>query len=261
MKKTLILLTAMILLVPGLVFSDLVTFKVGYFLPHGAKYDLSNPRPNDLWWIEFDQMTFTPSMYQSTNFGFSYEYFFSNQLSLILGVEGYSKSKLGQYLDYVGIEFTDGDFAFPDDFQADFFPSHTFSVTITPFQLSLKIAPFGRRMKVIPYIGGGVGLYLWSVRLFGDLIDFEDDSYYYEDEDIIVDPIYPIYGVDAREENKLKFGYQAFGGVMIPLANRLSLEAEFKYNNAKADFTEAFEGFDRFDLGGYQISVGLNYWF
>jgi hypothetical protein len=28
-----------------------------------------------------------------------------------------------------------------------------------------------------------------------------------------------------------------------------------------ADFKEAFLGFDPFDIGGYQISIGMNYWF
>lgn len=257
MKKTLILLIAMILIIPGFVFSDLVTFKVGYFIPR-TQYDV---REDNLWWIEFDQMTFSKTNYQTTNFGFGYEYFFSNHLSLVLNIEGYSKNKLGQYLDYVGIIFDDGDFAFPTEFEGDFYPSHTYSVTITPFQLSVKIAPLGRRQKIIPYFGGGVGVYLWSVRLFGDVIDFSDDRFYYEDEEIIVDPIYPIYSYDSREENKLKVGFQGFAGIMVPLANRISLEAEFKYNIAMADFTESFVGFERFDLSGYQISIGMNYWF
>jgi hypothetical protein len=45
------------------------------------------------------------------------------------------------------------------------------------------------------------------------------------------------------------------------VANKISFEAEFKYNFAKGELTEAFEGFEPFDLSGYQISVGLNYWF
>jgi opacity protein-like surface antigen len=254
MKKTLILMTALILMIPGFVFSDLVTFKVGYFIPR-TQYDV---REDNLWWIEFDQMTFSKTNYQTTNFGFGYEYFFSNHLSLVLNVEGYSKSKMGQYLDYVGIQDFDGDWAYPaDEFYGDFIPAHTFHVSITPFQLSLKIAPLGRSQKIIPYIGGGVGVYLWSVRLFGDVIDFSDE-WWDEAYEVV---IYPVITWDAREENKLKIGFQGFAGIMIPLANRISLEAEFKYSYAMADFTEAFQGFERFDLSGYQISIGMNYWF
>jgi len=254
MKKTLILMTALILMIPGFMFSDLVTFKVGYFIPR-TQFDV---RGDSLWMIEFDQMSFSKSNYQTTNFGFGYEYFFSKNLSLVLNIEGYSKNKLGQYTDYVAVEDFDGVWAYPiDDFNGNWIPSHTFSVSITPFQLSVKIAPLGRRMKIIPYIGGGVGVYLWSVRLFGDVIDFSDIWW---DEQYEIE-VYPINQWDAREENKIKVGFQGFAGIMVPLANRISLEAEFKYNYAMADFTEAFQGFERFDLSGYQISIGMNYWF
>jgi len=73
--------------------------------------------------------------------------------------------------------------------------------------------------------------------------------------------VYPILTVNAKEDNKIRIGYHAFGGVMIPVANRISFEAEFKYNFARGNLTEAFVGFEPFDLSGFQISVGLNYWF
>ncbi|MDH4217489.1 MAG: hypothetical protein OEY18_03915 [Candidatus Aminicenantes bacterium] len=248
MKKTLIFLTAVLVLVPGFMFSDVVTFKVGYFFPRAD---------SDLWQDEFDNMMFTKTGFQDSNFGFGYEYFLSNQLSVVFNVEGYSKNKLGQYENFVGIEDVDGDWAYPTDFVPDFIPTHTFSVSITPIQLSLKIAPLGRRQKIIPYVGGGAGLYIWNVRMWGDLVDLSDP---WVDQDWDVE-IYPIYPVDAREENKLKVGFHAFGGIMVPVANKISFEAEFKYNFAKGELTEAFEGFEPFDLSGYQISVGLNYWF
>lgn len=253
MKRALILLVAFLLAVPGFIFSDVVTFKIGYFVPR-AQYDI---REDNLWLIEFDQMSFTKSQYHDTNFGFGYEYFFSNQISLLLNIEGYSKSKLGQYSEYVAYDDIDGSWAYPDDFRGEYIPAHTFSVSITPIQLSAKIAPLGRSQKIIPYIGGGIGVYLWNVRLFGQYVDFSDVWY---DNEWEVE-IFPIFNVDAREENKLRIGYHAFGGIMVPLANRISLEAEFKYQLAKADLTEGFEGFEPFDLSGYQLSIGLNYWF
>jgi opacity protein-like surface antigen len=248
MKKILVFLAAVLIFVPCITFSDVVTFKVGYFFPRAQ---------SDLWQDEFYNMSFEKSNYQASNFGFGYEYFLSNQFSMVLNVEGYSKNRLGQYVDFVGISDVDGEWAYPLDFQEDFIPAHTFSVSITPIQLSLKIAPLGRRQKFIPYVGGGVGLYIWSVRIFGDLVDLSDP---WVDLDYNVD-IYPIVQVNAKEENKLRIGYHAFGGVMVPVANRISFEAEFKYNFAKGNLTEYFVGFEPFDLSSYQISVGLNYWF
>ncbi|GAI19158.1 unnamed protein product, partial [marine sediment metagenome] len=78
--------------------------------------------------------------------------------------------------------------------------------------------------------------------------------------------IYPITTVDAWENNRVSFGYHAFGGVMVPFTKRMTFEVEFKYNVAKGNFRTdpdriAFEGFEPFDLSAYQITLGMNYWF
>ena len=243
-----------LLLVPCLGFSDMVTFKVGYFIPRAQ---------SDLWDVEFENMDFTKTDFYSTNFGFNYEYFLSREISLALSIDSYSRKKVGVYRDFVGLSFEEGDFAFPNDFEGDFLISHVFDVSITPIQFSVKLTPAGRKGRFIPYIGGGAGIYFWSVRLQGNIIDF-DDEWIYEDEDYIVD-IYPVEGALLREDNKVKVGFHALGGVMFPIANRISIEAEFKYNFASGELGkdpyEGFQGFEPFDLGGYQFSIGLNYWF
>jgi hypothetical protein len=220
---------------------------VGYYFPQGG---------SDLWEEEFLNMDFTKTDFTHSSFSFAYEYFLSRQLSLMLGIEGYSKQKSGFYRDYVGYQDVDGDWAYPNDFEGDFIPGHVFSVSSTPIQLSLKLTPMGRKGKVIPYIGGGVGLYIWSVRLQGDLVDFED---VWVDQDFNID-VYPIVFVDARDENKFAIGFHGFGGIMVPVASRISLEAEVKYNRATGNL-ENFLDFEPFDLGGLQISFGINYWF
>ena len=40
----------------------------------------------------------------------------------------------------------------------DYTPAHNLRVSVTPIQFSLKIAPLGRRAKIIPYVGAGVGV-------------------------------------------------------------------------------------------------------
>ncbi len=249
MKKNLILFLALIFLTPSFAFSNLFTFKAGLFIPRAQ---------SDLWRTEFDQMTLKKTHYNTTNFGFGYEYFLTREVSVVLSVDSYSKNKLGTYLDYVGIQFVDGNFAFPiEDYEGDFLPTQAFNISITPIQLSLKLTPMGRAGKFIPYVGGGVGLYLWNVRLNGDMVDF-DDVWVYVPDDI---DIYSITTVDAWENNRISFGYHAFGGIMVPFTKRMTFEVEFKYNRAQGELKEAFEGFEPFDLSAYQISLGLNYWF
>lgn len=250
MKKSLITLFALILFLPGFIFSDLVTFKVGYFMPRAM---------SDLWDIEFENMTYTKSQFQNTDFSFGYEYFVSREFSVVMSVSGYTKNKSGIYNDYVG-EDIDGEF-FAFDYGEGSPISHVFSVSVTPLQASLKLTPLGRKGKLIPFVGGGVGGYLWTVRIQGDMVDFNAGEEFLDLDDNTIVIGYPTYTVDAREENKLSFGFHVFGGVLLPIANRISMEAEVKYNKLNGAFKDGFIGFEPFDLGGWTISLGMNYWF
>ena len=254
MKKCLVLLVMIILISPAFVFCDLITFKIGYFIPRaqGGK--------DSLWTIEFDNMSYTKSNFRDTVYGFAYEYFVAPQLSLMLSIDTYSKTKLGTYKDYVGDTIDEQDFAF--DYGEGFAISHSFDVSITPFQVSLKLTPLGRRTRLIPYIGGGAGLYLWNVRFRGDMIDLSKnaETIFYDkelNEYVIGHPIYP---ADVREDNRFSVGYHAFAGLMFPVGNRLTIDGQIKYNSLKVKL-EAFKGFEDFDLSGYQLTIGLNYWF
>jgi hypothetical protein len=243
------ILMLLMLVSPGLVYSDLVTFKIGYFFPRAG---------SDLWETEFMNMTFEKSDYTGSIFGFAYEYFVTRELALQISVDGYTKQQSGAYLEWDGLSDFDGRWAYPmGSLQfVDFIPQHVYSVSVTPIQMNVKITPMGRANRIIPYIGGGVGLYIWSARIQGDLIDFEE---IWEDVDLGV-IIHPIYAADIRDDNKLTIGFQALGGVILPLASRVSFEGEFKYNFATGTL-DKFVGFERFDLSGYQVSLAFNYWF
>lgn len=243
-------LSVFILLIPALAFSDSISFKVGYFFPRAS---------SDLWEVEFENMDFSKSNFQDNIFGFTYDYFLSNQLSLSIGLDGYSQKKLGTYLDYVGDIVDDELFAFnygPGD------PlSHIFTVSMTPIHASLKIAPMGRRGNVIPYVGAGGDLILYTVRLQYQLIDFSDPVEFYDStlDDFVIG--YPVLETDARSENKIAIGWHVLGGVMVPLGRQISIEGEFKYTSASGDISETFLGFENFDLAGFQFTIGINYWF
>jgi hypothetical protein len=199
-------------------------------------------------------MDFTQSDFNDSIFGFTYEYFFSNQLSLTLCIDGYSQKKLGMYRDYGAILADDGfDYAFLNEGEAIV---HVFDVSITPIQVSLKLAPMGRRGRLIPYIGGGVGVYLWNLRLEGDIVNFAE---YAEFTDGTIG--FFVEDRNSREDNKVSIGYHGFGGIMLPVANRISIDGQVKFNYLKGELTEDFVDFNDFDLSGYQFTIGLNYWF
>jgi opacity protein-like surface antigen len=249
MRKKLILLVSLLLLGSSLVFSDAVSFKIVYFAPRAS---------SDLWDEEFRLMDFTKSNFQTMTISFSYEYFLRREISFLISIDSYTKKKLGVYEDLVGETIGGEDWAF--DYGSGFAAQHTFDVTMTPIQLSVKLTPLGRREKFIPYVGAGVGIYFWATRLLGDWVVFSEGEWFYDsniDEDVIG---YPIYMAEIRDENNINFGYHAFGGVMIPVSDRLSLDIEFKYNVAQGNL-EYFEGFEPFDLTSYLFSLGISYWF
>ena len=264
-KKILLILTALIL-GSALGYANSFSLKANYFVPGGPTLTTS---PDSLWKIEYDNMNYRKSAFQGMSVNLSYEYFLSSAFSLEFSIDAfYEKTVNGEYRDYFGFEYDSEWWAVPAEYDNymdinTFYSGHQLRVSITPVQLTLKIAPFGRRGRLIPYVGAGIGAYFWSVNLQGDLIDFNDE-YVYESSTGYDLPVYPVYAVDAREgENfgKVTFGYHVLGGIMLPVGRGLTLDIGAKYNVAKGRMTEAFEGFDRFDLGGFQFSVGMNYRF
>jgi opacity protein-like surface antigen len=255
MKKSLILIAALIVLIPALAYSSTLTLRLGYFFPR------TQGGPDSLWNIEFQQMSFKKADFRETILGFSYEYFVTKELSLALSVDTYSKRKAGYYMDYVGYTFSEGDFAFPvSDYQGDFNITHGFNVSITPVEMSVKLMPLGRRTRLIPYVGGGISMYFWSAGIRGSMVDFTDE-WIYSDPDLGDVTIYKIKQTDARENNRITFGYHAFGGLMFPIGNRITLEAEFRYRIGNGKFKDAFLDFEDFDLSGFSLTAGFNYWF
>jgi hypothetical protein len=95
----------------------------------------------------------------------------------------------------------------------------------------------------------------------GDTIDFEDPILFW-DEDLQKEVIgYPVYPTDIRVESKFTVGFHGFVGIMVPVANKISVEGEFKFNYASGNLDPHFQGFENFDLSGYQVTIGINYWF
>ncbi|MBN2134388.1 MAG: hypothetical protein JW737_01530, partial [Acidobacteria bacterium] len=125
-------------------------------------------------------------------------------------------------------------------------------LTIVPIEVGLRINPIGRSHEVgqfnaktknaiIPYVGGGVGLYIYDYIEFGDYIDFYND--------------YIVYA--EFESTDVAVGFFVVGGLEIPIGPDMSLLAEYKKSWVKCGLSDSFEGFDDFDLGGQTISLGV----
>ncbi len=107
-----------------------------------------------------------------------------------------------------------------------------------------------RRGNIIPYVGGGGHAMFWNIKMQGAMIDF-DVPYVYEDEYGEV-TVYQIFDVNARESDgigRVSFGWQAFGGVMIPIGRRMTVDIGGQYFSCPAKFENAFTDFESLDAG------------
>jgi len=263
MKKLAIIAAGLILLVPTLAFPDTFSLRLGYFMP-GASTSLA-AHPDSLWAIEFDQMSFTKSKFQGSMLGLGYEYFVNPNVSLAIVLDSYSRSRPGYYAQYSQTEFVEGNFAFPDgqepaDIANWYYIEHAFGVSSTPLQLSVKFLPFGRKARLIPFVGGGAGFYFWSVKLQGEIIDFSE-PWVYTDPELGEIEIYPVLAGQYAKERGSQFGYHAFAGFEIPIGFRATIAAEARYHWAKAQLGALLPGYEDFDLGGLAITLGFNFWF
>jgi hypothetical protein len=70
-----------------------------------------------------------------------------------------------------------------------------------------------------------------------------------------------VYAEESEGLGRVSFGWQAFGGLMIPFGTRMTADVGVQYFSCPAELVNAFRDFDPMDIGGFQIFVGLNYWF
>ena len=230
MKKTIILIAALILLLPALGFSDMLTIRLGYYMPQAVTDSYLASHPDSLWAIEFGQTSLRPSDYRGSILGLGYEFFVSSRVSVALSVDYFDHENGGFYTSYVSNQLNEGVYAFPSNLYSGSDILQTFHVSMVPVELSLKLSPLGRRTRFIPYVGGGLGAYFVHAAIFGSIIDFSQPATY-------ADPIlgnitvYPVQGA-AISETKLTLGGHAFAGVEFPIGYRMTLEAEARYRRS-----------------------------
>jgi hypothetical protein len=165
-----------------------------------------------------------------------YDHFFGDHISLGGNFAYYQGQTTVQEL---GFFFPDGAPIFRD-----------IRLEIVPLEIALKVLPIGRNQPVIPYFGGGGGIYYWQYEEFGNFIINRNTN----DPRIIQGSAYSD-GYDP--------GWHVEGGVQIPVARSIALQFEAKYWQAKGDLdvTGFDPSFAPLDLSGSSYSGGISIWF
>ncbi len=238
MKRAFIILTLLFLLSSFTAFSrdmnpperGFVNLKLGIFIPDG----------NSNFWNDTEE-TFTLNVEDMDDLliGVDFGIAINPRMEFSIGIDYFDVTTGSEYRDYIG---TDG------------FPiAHDTSLEIIPVQASLKILPGGRYTagryttlsKIIPYIGGGIGFYLWEYRESGEFIDFSDMSVYPE--------IFVSDGVAV--------GAHVMGGIEIPFDPYWSVMMEAKYSKVDDNLNKDFSDFGTIDLSGWSFILGTSFRF
>lgn len=181
------------------------------------------------------ETTFTKGDLNDFGITFGYDHFLTEHINL--------GGSLSYYRSVTLVE--DVDFVFDDNSPI----LRDILLEIVPIELNLRFLPVGREGSIIPYLGGGVGLYYWKYEENGDFVINRNTT-----QDVITG-LATSDGTDP--------GFHLEGGVYIPIARSLAITGEVKYWRADGDLDpQGFDpGFEPIDLSGTMFSGGVSFWF
>ena len=164
--------------------------------------------------------SFDPTELDSVTFGGEWQIALGDHLEAGVGVGFMRGTAPSTYTDFVN---DDGTEILQD-----------FHLQMVPVTGTLRLFPLGDT-AVRPYIGGGIGLFLWRYSEVGEFIDFYD---------------YTVFR-DRFVASGADIGTVVLGGVRVPLGDSLAAGVEVQYQRA-AGRVGVDEGFlaERIDLGG-----------
>jgi hypothetical protein len=206
-----------------------ITIKGGYYMLAGK---------SDLW--EYNEELLTLSVEDFNNFNGALELGFPVDKRFDISVE------FGFYKDTAYTEYRE----FVDEWGDSIVQQ--ISLRIVPIMFNGKFYPIAKTTRkelrgrteyrgVAPYVGAGLGLYIWRYEELGDYIDFYDGSIY----------------TTQFLSNGTDLGVNLRGGVEIALGSSVAFMAEFSHHIIKGELSEDFVGFEKFDLGGNLFSFGF----
>lgn len=208
--------------------NNVLRFQLTRLTPRG---DGSNSLEAPDYWPGLER-AFTGSAddFEDLAFTLDYQRLVSNRLSIMLSGGFYEGSEDLAYRDFV------------DEFGADII--HRTSLERAAFTIGLLFHPLGRDAIVSPYLGGGIGAYLWRLRESGDFINFN------------VDP--PFVFATTFEDEGDAFGHYWIVGLEVPLSWSWAAFVEARWHRAEQELGEDFNGLGELDLSSREVGVGVS---
>jgi hypothetical protein len=196
-----------------------LNLKVGSFYP---------TMDSDLWDINRENLVFDKGDMLGVYWAAEFEFFVSRRLSLALEAGHYKKDIYTMYAD---VEYEDGTPIYQD-----------FSLRITSIESDFKLYPRGHRKVFNPYIGCGIGIYVWKYYQGGEFVDFEEEIVY--EGEAYTSTITP--------------GFNAKLGFVYRYRRSFGISFEVRYVYLKGQLSSLFEGFEKLDLSGVTLNIGVS---
>ena len=185
---------------------------------------------SDLWETNMENLVFDKNDLQGSYYALGYEFF---PLSFIsFSVEGgtFKKDHYSVYRDEV----------YPDDSPIP----QNISLTMNSVEVNLNLFPLTYKRNIYPYISVGGGVYFWKYEQWGDFINFQDET------------VTPNAYADSQS---VAFGANIKAGFIFRAGKRMGFSIEGKYRTLKDDLSSNFEGFEKLDLSGLTINIGVHF--
>ncbi|HSC26751.1 MAG TPA: hypothetical protein VLD67_05730, partial [Vicinamibacterales bacterium] len=118
---------------------------------------------------------------------------------------------------------------------------------IVPITGTIRFLPIGRRAAVVPYVGGGIGVFSWRYSETGEFIDFTDNSIFRDQ--------FTSTGTDV--------GPVILGGLRAAVGDAAWIGGEIRWQQADGNTGGLPEGFlgEKIDLGGWTTSFTVHFRF
>ena len=207
-----------------------VNLFVGAFIPHG-----SDARGgDDVLFRNGDFLIFDMRDFKGVTAGGEYLVGLGDHFDAGLGVGIYSRSSRAVYRK----------FTHPGGAEIE----QDLNLRVVPFTATIRFLPLGHHDAIVPYVGGGAGIYRWQYSETGEFLDPQNnifrDNETYRVSDTTVGPV-------------------ILGGVRVPIGSKGSgFGGEIRYQGGKGNLPAAlqFAG-SKIDLGGFNylftVNIGL----
>lgn len=208
--------------VHGVADAQSVALRLGTFAPRIE---------SDLWEENLATFTIERSDFDALIAGVEFSIELSEVVDLAFGVETSSSTVFSNYRDFV---FEDGSEILQD-----------LTLRTTPVTAGVRVFPVGKFHRVLPYVTGGAGFYVYEYREVGEFVDFDTFD----------------IGGDLFLDRGVAYGGYLGAGVEVGLSELAYVFGEYRRHWARGTHGGDFRGFGRFDLSANQISFGVNFRF